>query len=378
MKFLLNFVRVTVGILFVFSGLVKANDPLGLSYKMDEFFQALHVHFMTPAALSFSIIMIAFEIVAGIALLLGFRMRIFGTLLLLLMIFFTFLTGYAFLSGKIKECGCFGDCIPLTAETSFWKDLVLLALVLVLFAFRRHILPVFRRPLTGLLMIMGIVISLGIQWYALNHLPFVDCLPYRVGNNIIRLMQPPPGAVPDKFETVMIYEKNGVQKEFSMDNYPWQDSTWHFVDRKDKLIRKGNAIPVITDFSITGFSGADSTADILRNPRPVFLFLVLNTEKAGAGWEGKMDSLQQDCARNGIAIYGITASDQEAAAQFSSRHNLDFPFLQMDGTVIKTAGRSNPCLMLLDRGVIEGKWHYHDMPSGLAAGAAKDRLKLFF
>src|SRR5690242_13583874 len=177
MKFLLHTTRIFVGVLFIFPGLVEANDPLGLSYKMEEFFQALHITFLSPSALSFSIVMIVFEIVAGIALLLGYRMKIFGTLLLLLMIFFTFLTGYAFLSGKIKECGCFGDCIPLTAETSFWKDVILLALVILLFARRKHIHPLFSKSATGMLMLLGILLSSGIQLYALNHLPFVDCLP---------------------------------------------------------------------------------------------------------------------------------------------------------------------------------------------------------
>lgn len=378
MKFLLHTTRIIVGVLFIFSGLVKANDPLGLSYKMEEFFQALHITFLSPAALGFSIVMIIFEIVAGIALLLGYRMKIFGTLLLLLMIFFTFLTGYAFLSGKIKECGCFGDCIPLTAETSFWKDVILLILVILLFACRKHIHPVFNKPVTSILMLSGILLAAGIQIYVLNHLPFVDCLPYRVGNNIIRLMQPPPGAVADKFETVMIYEKDGVKKEFTMDNYPWQDSTWHFVDRKDKLIQKGNAIPVITDFAITGFTGNDSTRQILDEEGYTFLFLVLNTGKAGTGWEQKMASLQQDCRKSGIKIYGITASDAAATEQFEQKTGLGFPFLQMDGTVIKTAGRSNPCLILLKHGQIAGKWHFHDMPSGLRVPAGGSPLKLQF
>ncbi len=378
MKFLLHVTRIIVGVLFIFSGLVKANDPLGLSYKMEEFFQALHITFLSPAVLGFSIVMIIFEIVAGIALLLGYRMKIFGTLLLLLMIFFTFLTGYAFLSGKIKECGCFGDCIPLTAEASFWKDVILLILVVFLFACRKHIHPVFNKPATGVLMLLGILLSSGIQVYALNHLPFVDCLPYRVGNNITRLMQPPPGAVADKFETVMIYEKDGVKKEFTMDNYPWRDSTWHFVDRKDKLIQKGNAIPVITDFAITGFTGNDSTRQILDEEGYTFLFLVLNTGKTGTGWEQKMASLQQDCRKNGIKIYGITASDAAATAQFERKAGLDFPFLQMDGTVIKTAGRSNPCLILLKHGQIAGKWHFHDMPSGAGIPAGGSQLKLQF
>ena len=141
MKTLLNISRIIVGVLFIFSGLVKANDPLGLSYKMDEFFDVWGLHGLNSLTLAFSIIMIAFEIIAGIAVLLGWRMKLFSWMLLLLIIFFTFLTGYAVFSGKIKECGCFGNCIPLTAMQSFLKDLLLLALIGFIFAFRNRVVP---------------------------------------------------------------------------------------------------------------------------------------------------------------------------------------------------------------------------------------------
>src|SRR5580698_5133794 len=142
MKILISIIRSLVGVLFVFSGLIKADDPLGLSYKMQEFFEVWNFHWFDHVTLAFSIIMIVFEIVAGVALLLGWRIRLFSWLLLLLMLFFTFLTGYAYLSGKVRECGCFGDCIPLTAGESFVKDLVLSALVLFLFGVRDRIKPI--------------------------------------------------------------------------------------------------------------------------------------------------------------------------------------------------------------------------------------------
>src|SRR5947207_3501187 len=141
MKIILNICRIIVGVLFIFSGLVKADDPLGLSYKMQEFFEVWGWHFLDNYTLAFSVAMIAFEIIAGVAVLVGWQMKLFSWLLLLLIIFFTFLTGYALFSGKIKECGCFGDCIPLTAQQSFIKDLVLLFLILLIFANRNKIRP---------------------------------------------------------------------------------------------------------------------------------------------------------------------------------------------------------------------------------------------
>jgi uncharacterized membrane protein YphA (DoxX/SURF4 family) len=374
----LGIVRVVVGVLFIFSGLVKANDPLGLCYNMQEFFTALHLNFLAPAALTLAIVMIGFEIIAGVALLLGFKMRIFGTLLLLLMILFLFLTAYAFLSGKIKECGCFGDCIPLSAETSFWKDVILFILVLFLFLFRRRITPLFGRFLTGLLMLCGLVVAFGFQWYTLNHLPVVDCLAYKVGNNIPSLMQIPAGATPDQYATVFIYEKNGTSKEFAADHIPWQDTSWHYVSREDRLVKKGDAEPAITDFVISSFSGVDSTAQILSYPGYTFLFMVKDVNGAGKGWHERMKTLQEDCHRYGIRIYGITASDSLQTAAFKQGAALAFPFLKMDATVIKTAARSNPCLILLKGGTIEGKWHYHDMPRGAVPSVDHKHINLNF
>jgi len=362
MKFILILLRVLVGVLFIFSGLIKANDPLGLSYKMDEFFEVLHLTFLSPYSLGFSVIMNMFEIIAGVAVLLGYRMRLFSVLLLLLILFFTFLTGYALFSGTVKECGCFGDCIKLTASQTFYKDVALLLMILVIFAYRKRIQPLFGKMASNIVMAVALVLSFGVQWYTLNHLPFIDCLAYKVGNNIPEKMKAPPGATPDVYETTMIYEKDGVQKEFTMDNYPWQDSTWKFVDRKDKLVKKGNAEPEVKDFILTDFDGANQTQAILTEPKPVYLFMVLNTADAGKGWDAKMQALQQKVAAGEAYIYGVTASDKEAVAAFEKAHGLTFPFVQMDGTAIKTAGRSNPCLILLEQGTIKGKWHYNDIP----------------
>src|SRR5687767_14422579 len=209
MNAVLNISRVIVGILFIFSGLIKANDPSGLSYKMQEFFEVWGMHGFNDYTLAFSIMMIAFEIVAGVAVLVGWKMRLFSWLLLLLTIFFTFLTGYALFSGKIKECGCFGDCIPLSAQQSFIKDLVLLLLISLLFANRNKISNwVSSRAALGIL-IATTVFSFAFQWYVLVHLPVVDCLPYRVGKNIQQQMKMPEGAIPDSTVINFVYEKEG-------------------------------------------------------------------------------------------------------------------------------------------------------------------------
>src|ERR1700712_5411068 len=181
MKFLLNIIRILVGVLFIFSGLVKANDPLGLSYKMEEFFAAWNWNWAFAFSLFISVAMIAFEIIAGMALLLGWKQKLFGWLLLLLTIFFTFLTGYAVYSGKFKSCGCFGDCIPLTSKQSFIKDLILSALVIILFIYRNKIKPILSASPMAIAMLITLLISVFGQLYILQHLPFKDCLPFAVG-----------------------------------------------------------------------------------------------------------------------------------------------------------------------------------------------------
>lgn len=362
MKFLLNLLRIIVGVLFIFSGLIKANDPLGLSYKMDEFFEVLHLGFMSHYSLVYSVAMNTFEIVCGVAILLGYRIRLFSWLILLLIAFFTFLTAYALFSGTVKECGCFGDCIKLSPSATFWKDVALLLMILVIFLYRNKIGPLFGTKLNGGLMLLSLVFSLGIQWYTLAHLPIVDCLGYKVGNNIPEKMKMPPGSHPDVFETVLIYKKDGQEKEFTTENFPWNDSTWVYVDRKDKLIREGDGEPPIKDFSLTDFNGGNQTEAILSETKPVYLFLVKYVNEAGKGWDEKIHALQEQQAAGKCYIYGVTASTQEEVEGFTKAHGLHFQFLNMDGTAIKTAGRSNPCLILLEKGTIKGKWHYHDIP----------------
>ena len=189
MKYLVQFSRIFVGLLFIFSGLVKANDPLGLSYKMQEFFEVWGWDFLSTYTLGLSVSIIAFEIVAGLAVLIGWQIKLVNWLLLLLILFFTFLTGYAVLSGKIRECGCFGDCIPLTSDQSFLKDLILLVLILVLFFNSNKIKPLFKTRLSLVSLIIGSVATCWFMWYSLVNLPVVDCLPYKVGSSILTNMK---------------------------------------------------------------------------------------------------------------------------------------------------------------------------------------------
>ena len=367
MKYLINISRIIVGILFIFSGLIKANDPLGLSYKMEEFFDVWHFHLLDNYTLFFSIVMIVFEIVAGVAILLGWRMKLFSWLLLLLIIFFSFLTGYAFLSGKIHECGCFGNCIPLTAGESFAKDLVLLVLILFLFINQNKI-KTFLSPLVNITVLLLVtVFSFSIQWYVLHQLPVIDCLPYKIGNNIIDKMKPPPGAVPDSSVISFIYEKDGKQIEFTADKFPTDfNDSYKFIKRYDKLIRKGNAESEIKDFNLFTESGNDTTLAILElKGYKIFLF-AKEIPESDPSWNKEFSVVLSLAQTKNIPVFIITANDVDAK-NYLEKNNLQnkISFFKCDATAIKTAARVNPTMYLLKDASILNKWGSGDFENSL-------------
>jgi uncharacterized membrane protein YphA (DoxX/SURF4 family) len=358
MKLLINIARIIVGLLFIFSGLIKANDPLGLSYKMQEFFDLWGMAKFDPYTLTMSVVMNAFEIIAGFALLIGWRIRLFSWLLLLLIIFFTFLTGYAYFSGKFKNCGCFGDCIPIEAKTSFLKDLMLLILIAFLFWKQKYIKPVFSERTNALSMLGITVISLGIQWYTLNYLPVLDCLPFKKGNNISEKMKIPEGARPDSFSIVFIYEKGGKKFEFAPADLPSDLETYKFISRKDKLIRKGNAEPAIKGFSLSGVTDVDSTAIIMEQPYAIILFCE-NFSVPVSKWEKEFAAIYSDAIARNIPAYMVTTQPAQAEKNIAGKPFASMPIFKCDYTAIRTAARTNPCLYILQKGTILGKWSRH-------------------
>jgi uncharacterized membrane protein YphA (DoxX/SURF4 family) len=365
MKLTLTIIRYIVGILFIFSGLVKANDPNGLSYKMQEFFEVLNLHALNDYSLAFSLLMNAFEIVAGVAVILGWRMRLFSWLLLLLIIFFTFLTGYALFSGKIRECGCFGDCIPLQADQSFIKDLLLLVLILIIFYFRDRIKPSLSNSANLVIIILATIFSFGFQWYVLKHLPVVDCLPYKPGKNIVSQLKAPPGSIPDSTVITFVYKKDGKEVEFSSENFPddFDDEKYAFVRRYDKVIRKGNATPPIKDFSLQTLSGNDTTLALLGEQKQQ-LFLFLKDGYVKKGWHEEFISVKNIAAQKNIPLFVVTnlSADQLNTLPESVK---GLPILRCDGTAIKTAARTNPALINIDHSIIKNKWSYADLEHAL-------------
>jgi uncharacterized membrane protein YphA (DoxX/SURF4 family) len=367
MKYILWLLRIIVGALFIFSGLIKANDPLGLSYKMNEFFDVWGMSGLASISLSLSVLMIGFEIIAGIGLLLGASFRLFSFLLLLLTLFFTFLTAYVYLTDKIKECGCFGDCIKISNAETFWKDVVLTVLVVVLFVYRNKVKPIFNGKITFALMIITVILAFGIQWKTLNYLPYYDCLAYKKGANIWEKMQAPPGSTPDVYKTMMIYEKDGKQQEFDETNYPWQDTTWKFVDSKSTLVQKGNADPAIKDFVLDDYNGNDLTESILKEPGYTFFLFIKDVKKANRENIERLEALVTMSNQLNIPFYVLSSSSKADADKFAAEYKLQgAQWLIIDGTVSKTAMRTNPGLMLIKDGTIQNKWSFKTYPKGLS------------
>ena len=350
MQSFLKILRWTVGLLFIFSGLIKANDPLGLSYKMQEFFDVWGINFLSDYTLAFALIMNTLEIVAGIALLIQFPYKQTLWLLLGLIVFFTFLTGYAFYSGKIKTCGCFGDCIPLTPKTSFIKDLLLLLSIGILLLNQKKNKANTHKAVGILVLIISLVgVGFG-QNYVLHYLPVVDCLPYKTGNDLVEKMKKPAGAIGDSVLIKMEFEKEGKLVSFDANDFPENfDSTFIFKNRKEVIISKGNGIQAaITEFGLNTLNGTDTTQFLFNTPTP-YVLLFAGKIETEVPWENLLAKLHQKYK----LVYIVTA-DKQGLGDMLSKESI----LIADITMIKTAARVWPSIFIMNGSTIMQKKSY--------------------
>lgn len=350
-----NFIKISrwsVGLLFIFSGLIKANDPLGLSYKMQEFFDVWGMAFLNDFTLALSLIMNTLEIVAGIALLIKFPYKQTLWLLFVLIVFFTFLTGFALFSGKIKTCGCFGDCIPLTPQTSFIKDILLFILIVILLYTQKKV-KLNIHPVIGvtILLVSTFLVGFG-QRYVLTHLPLIDCLPYQQGNDINEKMKLPNGAISDSVTLMMEFEKEGKKYFFDANHFPENfDSSYIYVNRKEVLVSKGNGLKAgIDDFSLTTLNGVDTTQSLFKTPIPYVLIFSGNVD-ANTPWNDIITKLREKYK----LIYIVTA-DKSGALKYLGDQNV----LIADVTMIKTAARVWPSIFVMNGSTIMLKTTFAD------------------
>jgi len=357
MKILRLFSRIIVGIVFIFSGTVKAVDPLGSAYKFSDYFQAFHLEFLKPFALVLAIILFTVEFISGFAVLSGYRQKTGLWGVMVLMLIFTPLTLMLAITNPVSDCGCFGDAIHLTNWQTFWKNVVLMILVVILFTGRNKSRQICSTKKEWSVIIIVIVLFIIFSLLNLRYLQLFDFLPYKTGTNIKEGMKIPEGKPVDEYLTTFIYEKEGVQKEFTLENYPADDSTWKFIDQKSKLVKKGY-LPPIHDFSITTIEGEDLTDWILANPGYTVMMISTKLNKADQKNLEKGFELGAWCAAEGMSFYVVTASGTDEVKEYVN----GLTICTADETTLKTIVRANPGYMLLKDGTILGKWSWATVP----------------
>ncbi len=349
MRFVLSIVRVFVGGLFIFSGLIKVNDPVGMAIKLEEYFEVFGTHFLAPAALFLAVFVVVLEVALGIALLTGYRLKLTLWALLGLIVFFTGLTFYSAYFNKVTDCGCFGDAIKLTPWQSFSKDVVLLVLILLLLGFQSRLNDWFSESKATLFTFVGTGLSLALALYCINFLPVIDFRAYKIGNSIPKLMQP---SEPYRYRYLM--SRGEEQQHF--DQYPTEGG-WEYVSME---LMNPEAQPKITDYNIWNEEG-DATAISFEGK--LMLIIVQDIDKASTSGLKKMYELARSLeGQPGVKAWVVTSSDLERFKELRHELQLAIPYYFADATVLKTIIRSNPGLVLLEDGTVKGKWHHNVVP----------------
>lgn len=357
MKILKIISRIIIGLVFVFSGFVKAIDPLGSAYKFHDYFQAFHLGFLNSLCLILAIILCTAEFISGFSVLTGLRQKTGISGVLILLSIFTPITLILAITNPVSDCGCFGDAIHLTNWQTFGKNIVLFFLLIVLYKSRGRIKNLFSKTTEWILITMVSVLFIIFSLANLIYLPVIDFLPYKTGVKIAEKMVVPEGVKADEYRTTFIYERKGVKKEFSLSNYPASDSAWKFVDQKSVLIKKGYK-PPIHDFYIGSMSGEDLTQEIL-NFREYSVFMITKKlAEAGKTHLSEGFKLGNYCRTNGINFYILTSSGMDEINKYEN----GLTFCSADETTLKTMIRANPGYILLKNGTILGKWSWANVP----------------
>ncbi len=358
MKIVVGISRVFVGVLFIISGLIKLNDPVGFSFKLQDYFapEVLNLEFLTPYALVIAIFVVIYEVLLGVMLLVGYARRFTLWSLLLMIVFFTFLTFYSAVTGKVTDCGCFGDALKLTPWESFYKDVVLLVLILILFFGRKYIQPFFSRNIRSIAVFASLVVCLGITYHVLMHLPIIDFRPYKIGANISEGMTIPEDAPKPIFEYAWKFQVNGEEKVIVTNgDYPQQDG--EFIGVETTEIQAGYE-PPIHDFSMER-GGEDHTTTFL-NMENLIVVIAYNLSVSEMDGFNKIKTVTDDALAKGYRVIGLSASSEEDTEALASDYKLNFKFYFCDMTTLKTIVRSNPGILELQKGTIKQKLHWND------------------
>ena len=361
---------------FIFSGFVKAVDPLGFQYKIQDYLAAFGMASWFPSffPLLGGIVLSSVEFFIGISLFFGTRRTIASSLALMLMIFMTPLTLYLALFDPVSDCGCFGDAWVLTNWETFGKNVVLLLAAAGTFRYRKMVFRFISVKMEWLVSLYTLFFVFTLSFYCLNRLPVLDFRPYKIGKNISEGMTIPDGAKPSVYESIFVLEKNGEKKEFTLDNYP--DSTWTFVDTRTVLKEKGYE-PPIHDFSIMDLdTGDDITEDVLTDMGYTFLLVAHRIEEADDSNIDLINEIYDYSVEHGYRFYCLTSSPEEQIELWKDKTGAEYPFCQMDDITLKTMVRSNPGLMLIKNGTILNKWSDEDIPDEYVLTDKLENLEL--
>ena len=353
--------RTVVGLTFILSGLVKAIDPLGTQYKIQDYLAAIPPSLSLPDMLTLlmSVSLSMVEFTLGAFMLTAISRRLTARLTLLFMMVMTAVTVWIYIADPVKDCGCFGDALTLTNLETLLKNIVLLALAALVAWRPTHIGRLMSRSNQMLLGQMLMLTPVALSFWCLYDLPLIDFRPYHIGADIKAGMEIPEGAEQPVFDTTFIMEKDGERREFTLDNYP--DSTWTFVDSKTVTVKEGY-VPPIHDFSITAADGEDITDVVLGREGYTFLLISPDLDKADDQNFGDIDQIYEFCQDNSIPFYCLTASTEKSQQHWQNITGAEYPFCMTDATTLKTMIRSNPGLMLLEKGVVRGKWSHNRLP----------------
>ncbi len=359
MKVLVGFSRIFVAALFLFSGFIKLNDPVGFSYKLQDYFAegVLNLEFLIPFALLIAIFIVIFEVIVGITLLLGYLPKFTVWSLLLMIVFFTFLTFYSAYFNKVTDCGCFGDALPLTPWESFTKDIILLFFILILFFGKKYITPILPKPSHKWIVFVCFTACLAFAYHVLMHMPTFDFRAYKIGTNIQEGMTVPKDAQEAQFEYYWKFEVNGKEKIIKTSGeYPTVDGK--YIEVETKMLDEGY-IPPIHDFAIER-DGKEYTTEFLEKENLIAIIMYNLSKSEGEGMVA-VKRLTDKAKAQGYDVIGLTASGPQDISQKKEQYGLDFEFYNTDETALKTILRSNPGVLALKKGTIINKLHWNDV-----------------
>ena len=368
--------RFVLAVVFIFSGFVKAIDPLGTQYKIQDYIDAFGWAGVFPDFVPFlaSALLGMLEFCLGVYLFFGIRRIIAPRAVVAIMAVMTPLTFWLALDNPVSDCGCFGDAVVLSNWETFWKNVVLLAMSVVVLKWRKRIFPLATARFDWLIALYGFIYIFSMTIYCYRELPVFDFRPYHVGADIRQGMEIPEGEEPTEYETRFILQKDGVEKEFTLENYP--DSTWTFVDSKT-VVKKQGYEPPIHDFSMMNVEdGEDITEQVLSDKNYTFLLVSHQLGLADDTQIDLINELYDYSLEYGYAFYCLTSSSDEDILKWKDNTGAEYPFCLMDNITLKTMIRSNPGLILLKEGKVIRKWSVNNLPNEYDLTDSLDRLPI--